>query len=475
MIKHTGETKVKHKHNYSLLKHLDFLILDFICIELAFFIACQIRQATFLDLIERYMFMAAAVAVAFLIIVMFWNIYSGILRRGFGAEVKSVFALTAGIFVSLTVYCFVTKTSEDYSRAVLITFLFIAIPLILIERLVGKELVRKQRSRGAGENLLFAKEEIAEEKIDIFTDKAESGVIVTGIITYDRTDRKDIKGVPIVGCKDDIQKYVSEHKVNCVFVHLAENEINEYVDYLVGKKILVYRVLRNLEKSSYRYGVEEMNGYKTLSIREREVSLGHAITKRIGDIVFSILGIIITLPITIVTAIAIKLEDGGPIFYVSYRVGQYGKIFKMYKFRSMRVDADKLERSLTKEQLEEYKKEYKIHNDQRVTKVGRFIRKYSIDELPQLFNILKGELSFIGPRPVLDDETRLYGDKRDLLLSVRPGLTGYWQAYGRNNITYENGERQAMELYYIEHFSWWFNVKIFFKTIKAVITAEGAE
>ena len=175
------------------------------------------------------------------------------------------------------------------------------------------------------------------------------------------------------------------------------------------------------------------------------------------------------------TAIAIKLEDGGPIFYVSYRVGQYGKIFKMYKFRSMRVDADKLERSLTKEQLEEYKKEYKIHNDQRVTKVGRFIRKYSIDELPQLFNILKGELSFIGPRPVLDDETRLYGDKRDLLLSVRPGLTGYWQAYGRNNITYENGERQAMELYYIEHFSWWFNVKIFFKTLKAVVTADGAE
>ena len=110
-----------------------------------------------------------------------------------------------------------------------------------------------------------------------------------------------------------------------------------------------------------------------------------------------------------------------------------------------------------------------------MTKVGRFIRKYSIDELPQLFNILKGELSFIGPRPVLDDETRLYGDKRDLLLSVRPGLTGYWQAYGRNNITYENGERQAMELYYIEHFSWWFNVKIFFKTLKAVVTADGAE
>lgn len=466
---------MKRKHNYSLLKHLDFLILDFICIEVSFFIACQIRQNTFLDLIERYMFMAAAVGVTFLVIVMFWNIYSGILRRGIGAEIKSVFALTAGVFVALTIYCFVTKKSEDYSRAVLITFLFIAIPLILLERLVRKEIVRKQKRKSSGENLLFIREEIADEKIDIFTDKAGSGVIVTGILTYDKSDRKDIKGVPVVGCKDDLREYVDNHEVNCVFVHLREDEINEYVDYLVVKKILVYRVLRNLEKSSYRYGVEEMNGYKTLSIRERELSLGHAIAKRVGDIIFSMLGIILTLPITIITAIAIKLEDGGPVLYTSYRVGQFGKQFKMYKFRSMKVNADKLEDTLTSEELEEYRTEYKIRNDQRVTRVGRFIRKYSIDELPQLFNILKGELSFIGPRPVLDEETRLYGDKRELLLSVRPGLTGYWQAYGRNNVTYESGERQAMELYYIENFSWWFNVKIFFRTIKAVLTAEGAE
>ena len=466
---------MKRKHNYSLLKHLDFLILDFICIEVSFFIACQIRKNTFLDLIERYMFMAAAVGVTFLVIVMFWNIYSGILRRGIGAEIKSVFALTSGVFVALTIYCFVTKKSEDYSRAVLITFLFIAIPLILLERLVRKEIVRKQKRKSSGENLLFIREEIADEKIDIFTDKAGSGVIVTGILTYDKSDRKDIKGVPVVGCKDDLREYVDNHEVNCVFVHLREDEINEYVDYLVVKKILVYRVLRNLEKSSYRYGVEEMNGYKTLSIRERELSLGHAIAKRVGDIIFSTLGIILTLPITIITAIAIKLEDGGPILYTSYRVGQFGKQFKMYKFRSMKVNADKLEDTLTSEELEEYRTEYKIRNDQRVTRVGRFIRKYSIDELPQLFNILKGELSFIGPRPVLDEETRLYGDKRELLLSVRPGLTGYWQAYGRNNVTYESGERQAMELYYIENFSWWFNVKIFFRTIKAVITAEGAE
>lgn len=466
---------MKRKHNYSLLKHLDFLILDFICIEVSFFIACQIRKNTFLDLIERYMFMAAAVGITFLVIVMFWNIYSGILRRGIGAEIKSVFALTAGVFVALTIYCFVTKKSEDYSRAVLITFLFIAIPLILLERLVRKEIVRKQKRKSSGENLLFIREEIADEKIDIFTDKAGSGVIVTGILTYDKSDRKDIKGVPVVGCKDDLREYVDNHEVNCVFVHLREDEINEYVDYLVVKKILVYRVLRNLEKSSYRYGVEEMNGYKTLSIRERELSLGHAIAKRLGDIIFSTLGIIFTLPITIITAIAIKLEDGGPILYTSYRVGQFGKQFKMYKFRSMKVNADKLEDTLTSEELEEYRAEYKIRNDKRVTRVGRFIRKYSIDELPQLFNILKGELSFIGPRPVLDEETRLYGDKRELLLSVRPGLTGYWQAYGRNNVTYESGERQAMELYYIENFSWWFNVKIFFRTIKAVLTAEGAE
>ena len=471
-----AKENVRKGQTYSILKHFDFLILDFFCIESAFFLAYQVRFNSFIKLWGKYFFMAGIICVSFLTIVMFWNIYSGILRRTFWSEAKSVFALIAGIFVSLTLYCFISKSTEDYSRAVLLTFFWCTLPITLFVRVLRKESVRKKIKNSQGENLIFIHEKDAERRIAYFTDKAESGLIATGIITYDRCDRKEICGVPIVCCREDFKEYIESHDVNCVFFYLRGTYINEYIDYLVRKKIVVYRVLRNLEKSSYRYSVSEMNGYKTLCIREKEKSLGFVILKRLQDILLSLAALIFTAPITLLTAIAIKLEDGGPVFYVSKRMGQYGKEFNIYKFRSMKLNADKLEDILTPEELERYYKEYKLDNDPRITKVGNFIRKHSIDELPQFINILKGDMAMIGPRPILKKELEEnYPDNKDLLLSLKPGLTGYWQAYGRNNVTYQTGERQAMELYYIEHFSGALDMKIILKTIQVVFTAEGAQ
>ncbi len=468
--------KVRKKQNYSILKHLDFLIIDFVCVEVSFFIACQIRYEAFIKSLDKYLLMAGIVAISFLVIVMFWNIYSGIIRRNFFEEMKSVFALVTGIFVSLTLYCFISKSTEDYSRAVLLTFFAWTLPATFLLRLLRKEQVRKAVKKTQGENLIFIHEEDAERRIAYFTNKADSGLIATGIITYEKSDKKEIGGIPVIGYRDDLLEYVENHNVNCVFVHLQGTYVNDYIDHLVRKKIVVYRMLRNLEKRSYRYKVEEMNGYQTLCIREKEKSLGLVIVKRIQDIVVALAAIILTLPITLLTAIAIKLEDGGPIFYVSKRMGQYGKEFNIYKFRSMKLNADKLEDILTPEELERYYKEYKLDNDPRITKVGKFIRKHSIDELPQFFNILKGDMAMIGPRPILKKELEEnYPDNQDLLLSLKPGLTGYWQAFGRNNVTYESGKRQEMELYYIGHFSGMLDFKILLKTVKVVLTAEGAQ
>lgn len=469
-------TDKKKKQKYSILKHLDFLMIDFICIESSFLIACQIRREAFMDFLDKYLFMAGIVAVTFLVIVMFWNTYSGIVRRNFWVEMKSTAAMVSGIFVALTMYCFITKSTVDYSRAILLTFFVLALPSTFLFRLLWKVRVRKIVKNTQGENLIFIHEEDAERRIQYFTNKADSGLIATGIITYEKTDRKEIGGIPIVGCREDLMEYVNTHDVNCVFLHLQGAYVNEYIDYLVRKQVVVYRIMRNLEKRSYRYKVEEMNGYQTLCIREKEKSLGYVIVKRIQDILVSLAAITVTLPITLATAIAIKLEDGGPIFYVSKRMGQYGKEFNIYKFRSMKLNADKLENILTPEELERYYREYKLDNDPRITKVGNFIRKFSIDELPQFFNILKGDMAMIGPRPILKRELEEnYPDNKDLLLSLKPGLTGYWQAYGRNNVTYESGERQRMELYYIGHFSGMLDLKILLKTVKVVLTAEGAQ
>lgn len=466
----------RRRYRYSLFKHLDFLLTDLVVIETAFFLACQIRAKAFLELWDKYFHMAGIIFIAFVFIVAFWNVYSGVLRRSFLLELKSVAAMIAGVFVFLTMYCFASKSTEEYSRAVLIAFFGISIVAVFITRIIWKIFVRKKIKRTGEENLIFIHEKDAEEHISYFSDKMESGIIASGIVTYDKSDRSEICGIPVVGSKEDFIDYISENNVSSVFFHLEDANVNHYIDILVRKNITVYRMLRNLENKTYQYSIVDMNGYKTLCVREKEKPLGVVVLKRVQDILISLSALIITLPITVATAIAIKIEDGGPVFYVSKRMGQYGKEFNIFKFRSMKVNADKLEDVLTPEELQRYYTEYKLDNDPRVTKVGNFIRKYSIDELPQFINILIGNMALIGPRPILEKELEEnYPEHKELLLSLKPGLTGYWQAYGRNNVIYQTGERQAMELYYIEHFSTVLDLKIFFKTIKVVLTAEGAK
>ncbi|MGN0351050.1 MAG: sugar transferase [Roseburia sp.] len=465
-----------NKKKYSVLKHLDFLILDFFSVELCFFAACMVRKDTFISLMERYISMSCVLLFFFLLIVAFLTIYSGILRRNFVDEFHNVCTLAIYLFVALTVYCFVTKTSEDYSRAVLLTFLALVIPVLFLVRITRKEMLRKRRAKKGGEVLLFIREEDIERKIEQFTERASSGVIVSGIVTWEETATTEVQGIPIVACKENLCTYVENHRVDCVYIYLKDEPIHDYIDFLVRRNVLVYRALRNLEKSSFRYSVSDMNGYKTLCVRERELSIGFAFTKRLLDIMVSLFALIVFSPVILAVAIAIKLQDGGPVIYKSKRVGKGGNEFFIYKFRSMKLNADKLEDMLTPEELARYYKEFKLENDPRVTKVGAFIRKYSIDEVPQFFNILKGDMALIGPRPLVKKEVEInYPDDQDLLLSVKPGLTGYWQAYARNNVGYENGERQRMELYYIEHSCWKMDIRIIFRTAKMVLSGDGAQ
>ena len=197
--------------------------------------------------------------------------------------------------------------------------------------------------------------------------------------------------------------------------------------------------------------------------------------KRILDVVLSVSALLIIWPVMLIIAILVKL-DGGPAFFAQSRVGRNGRLFKLYKFRSMKKGADRLEEMLSPEELAEYSKEYKLKNDPRVSKLGSFLRKSSLDELPQLWNIIRGDMSLVGPRPLLPSElTGNYTpEERQLLMSVAPGLTGYWQAVARNESSYATGERQKQELYYIGRVSFWMDVKIILMTVKRVITGKGA-
>lgn len=197
------------------------------------------------------------------------------------------------------------------------------------------------------------------------------------------------------------------------------------------------------------------------------------LVKRIFDIVMALLALIILSPVFIVIAILIKLDDRGPVFYKHKRVGKNGKIIYVYKFRSMVVNADEIFSHFTEEQIKEFEKYYKLENDPRITKIGDFLRKTSLDELPQLVNILKGDMSFVGPRPVVSKELNKFGDNQDLLLSIKPGLTGWWACSGRSDISYE--QRVDLEIYYVNNYCAKLDFLCLVKTIGAVIEGKGAK
>lgn len=201
-------------------------------------------------------------------------------------------------------------------------------------------------------------------------------------------------------------------------------------------------------------------------------NIPYKIVKRTTDITLSTIAMIALLPVFALIAIAIKLESKGPVFFKHTRIGKDGKIIKIYKFRSMVENAEDLIKNFTPEQMKEYKENYKLSNDPRITKVGNFLRKTSLDELPQLINIIKGDLSIIGPRPVVAEELKKYGPNTEKFLSATPGLTGFWAANGRSCTTYE--QRMQMELFYIDNMSLKMDLKVFFKTIESVLSGRGA-
>ena len=199
-------------------------------------------------------------------------------------------------------------------------------------------------------------------------------------------------------------------------------------------------------------------------LKKKQISL---LFKRVFDFVISLILFMLFFPLYIVIPIVIVIDSRGNPFFSQIRITQYGKKFKIYKFRTMKIDAEELKNKFTEEEKKEYEENQKLQKDNRVTRIGKFLRRTSLDELPQLWNILKGDMTFTGPRPIVEMELERYQDKKEEFLSLKPGLIGYWQAYSDKSTTYQ--ERMEMELYYVKNESFGFDVKIFLKSIVTVI------
>ena len=207
-------------------------------------------------------------------------------------------------------------------------------------------------------------------------------------------------------------------------------------------------------------------------VKTKEDGIIYKFSKRLLDIICSLLGLIILSPVLLIVAILIKLESRGPVIYAHKRLGKNREFINIYKFRSMYENSKEIFDNFTEDQKKEYYENFKLENDPRVTKIGSFIRKTSIDELPQLINVIKGDMSLVGPRPIVEAEIEKYGKYADEFFSVIPGITGYWQANGRSDTTYQ--ERVKMDMYYINNKSLIMDLKIILKTIISVVKGEGA-
>lgn len=241
--------------------------------------------------------------------------------------------------------------------------------------------------------------------------------------------------------------------------------------FLVDLKIALITMLVTLRRKK-TYNVGELT-LDTLGYISRGFTL---FVKRIIDIIGALVGIAILIPLTVAVWIVNKLyKEEGPLFYSQERIGKDGKHFKMYKFRSMVVDAEERLKTML-EQDEDLRKEFeetrKLRNDPRITKIGKILRKTSLDEFPQFINVLKGDMSLVGPRAVIDGEIELFGAHKDTVLSVKPGITGYWAANGRSDTSYE--ERVELETFYAKHMSIPLDIEILAKTVISVVKKEGA-
>lgn len=303
----------------------------------------------------------------------------------------------------------------------------------------------------------------------------------SSVLTETEEIINNIDGVPVVANLDNLMGWIRTASLDEIYINLPsghEQEVAQYIEELEDMGIVVNINVPSLEKilreSKFNNINCEIKGDVPMAIFSPIVHNRTAlIVKRAIDIIGGLVGSIISLPIILITAIPLLIESPGPLIFKQQRIGKNGRIFNIYKIRSMYVDAEERKKAL----MEQNKMDgfmFKMDNDPRITKVGKFIRKTSIDELPQFWNVLKGDMSLVGTRPPTIDEFEQYESHHKRRLSLNPGITGLWQVSGRSDIQ-DFEEVVKLDCTYIDNWSLWLDIKILFKTVGVVLTHKGAE
>jgi Undecaprenyl-phosphate galactose phosphotransferase WbaP len=365
---------------------------------------------------------------------------------------------------------------DSINTAFIISFAFSTI-ILLTARSATHWFLHKTRLGGIP-TVIYGSGSTGKLVADCLKDSIRTGYVPVLILDDNPEGADECDGIPVIHDTSIGPEIVKRYNIKMAIVAMQEFDANKI------KKLL------NTSVSAFRYNVlipsffnvtnifmsvRDFNGVLGLDNSNKFMLFWNLGIKRFFDLAFVLLGGLLILPFLLFIALLVKITSAGPVLYRQKRIGQNGKYFNVYKFRSMFQDADKqLEKLLESDPAirEEWEKNYKLQKDPRVTGLGKILRQTSFDEFPQLINIIKGEMSLVGPRPIVDEEIEKYGEDYNRIFSIRPGLTGLWQVSGRSDINYS--DRVAYDTYYLQSWSVWLDLWIIFKTFGVVLKGKGA-
>lgn len=414
----------------------------------------------------------------YLVFIVSFGLYSR--RMPFWKESREIVRATSATFILVFAFVSISKMSEDISRLTIIFIWFYSFIFMLLFRFYVKKLLSKF-GFFLENAIIIGDYEAAATAADSFEKEPYLGFNIIGIVTIDKNNRGAKRKYKILGNIDCINRVLIKNRIAAAVI-LPEFNNRYDIATFVGKlqimleKIILLPTVEGLAFSNAETFQTLMGRLSYFQLNNNLKSFFNRFIKRTIDIILAVLALPFVLIISFIIGICIKATSSGPIFYTHERVGRGGRTIKILKFRSMYRDADKRLRDILKNDEAakvEWSKSFKLKNDPRVTGVGKFLRQTSLDELPQIFNVLMGDMSLIGPRPVLQEELDNYYKKcSSYYLMVRPGITGLWQISGRSNTGYDF--RVVMDTWYVLNWSIWLDLVILLKTPAAVFKKDGA-
>jgi exopolysaccharide biosynthesis polyprenyl glycosylphosphotransferase len=460
------------------------MIVDVLVLEIAYLLSYFVRHGiirkfSFNNFNQPYLQMGIILLLSYFVVQLFEDDSNGIFRRGYMREAVAVVRQNTAIMIILMLYMFVMKQSALYSRIMVGCFGILSCLLMYLARIIWKKSrSRFTRERGSQVNMLILSEVEQAERIgSTLMKEPYHDIWPIGIAFIDGGELKEftrIGKIPVVAGEYTWKEYIKKQVVDEVLIKssCSKRKLEEVTGYLLSMGIVVHIDIESISADMPNKVVSEVGGNVVVTTSVKSAVSYQIIFKRLMDIFGSLLGLLITGIAFLIFAPIIYLQSPGPVLFTQKRVGKNGRIFRIYKFRSMHLDAEERKKELMKDNKMSGLM-FKMDNDPRIIPIGRFMRRMSLDELPQFLNILKGDMSLVGTRPPTVEEYENYDFRHRIRLSIKPGLTGLWQVSGRSNIT-DFEEVVALDQKYIREWSLGEDIKILAKTLKVVFVGDGA-